>query len=140
VHAADEVVADAQRAVLHEHRRHRALARIELRLDHRARWRAVGVGLEVQDLGLQEDLLEQLVDVRALLGRDLGREHVAAELLQHDAVLQQLLLDLAGLACGRSTLLIATTIGTPAFLACEIASMVCGITRRRPPPRARRCR
>ncbi len=33
-----------------------------------------------------------------------------------------------GLASGRSTLLIATIIGTPAFLACEIASMVCGIT------------
>ncbi len=31
-------------------------------------------------------------------------------------------------ACGRSILLIATTIGTPAFLACEIASIVCGIT------------
>jgi len=33
-----------------------------------------------------------------------------------------------GLASGRSTLLMATIIGTPAFLACEIASMVCGIT------------
>ena len=32
------------------------------------------------------------------------------------------------LAVGRSTLLIATIIGTPAFLACEMASMVCGIT------------
>ncbi len=31
-------------------------------------------------------------------------------------------------ACGRSILLIATTIGTPAALACEIASIVCGIT------------
>ena len=33
-----------------------------------------------------------------------------------------------GLACGKSTLLIATIIGTPAFLACEMASMVCGMT------------
>jgi len=31
------------------------------------------------------------------------------------------------LALGKSILLIATTIGTPAFLACEIASMVCGM-------------
>ena len=33
-----------------------------------------------------------------------------------------------GFACGRSHLLIATIIGTPAFLACEIASIVCGMT------------
>ncbi len=33
-----------------------------------------------------------------------------------------------GFAVGRSILLIATMIGTPAFLACEIASMVCGMT------------
>jgi hypothetical protein len=32
------------------------------------------------------------------------------------------------LAAGRSILLIATIIGTPAFLACEIASIVCGMT------------
>ena len=31
------------------------------------------------------------------------------------------------LALGKSILLIATTIGTPAFLACEIASIVCGM-------------
>jgi hypothetical protein len=37
-------------------------------------------------------------------------------------------LTLSGLAWGRSILLIATIIGTPAFLACEIASMVCGMT------------
>ena len=36
VHAADEVVADVQRAVLDEHRRDRTLARIELRFDDRA--------------------------------------------------------------------------------------------------------
>ena len=36
VQAADEVVADVQRPALHEHRRHGALARVELRLDHRA--------------------------------------------------------------------------------------------------------
>jgi hypothetical protein len=68
VHAADEVVAHAQRAVLHEHGGHGALARVELGLDDRAGGGAVGVGLEVEDLGLQEDLLEQVLDVGALLG------------------------------------------------------------------------
>ena len=39
VHAADEVVADLERAVLDEHRRDGTLARIELRFDDRARAR-----------------------------------------------------------------------------------------------------
>ena len=34
----------------------------------------------------------------------------------------------SGLAASLSILLMATTIGTPAALACAIASMVCGIT------------
>ena len=52
-----------------------------------------------------------------------------AEFLEHDAVLKQILLHLASdWQPGRSILLIATIIGTPAFLACEIASIVCGIT------------
>ena len=42
---------------------------------------------------------------------------------------EQLLLHLAsGWRRGRSILLIATMIGTPAFFACEIASIVCGMT------------
>ena len=57
-------------------------------------WRAVRVRLEIEDLGLQQDLLEQLVDAGALLGRDLRAERGAAELLEHDAVLQQVLLHL----------------------------------------------
>jgi hypothetical protein len=90
--------------------------------------RAVGVGLELEDLGLEEDLLEELVDPLPRLGRHLGVEHVAAEVLDHDLVLQELLLDAVGVRGGRSTLLMATTSGTPAFLAWEMASMVWGMT------------
>ena len=43
--AGDEVVADAERAVLHEHRRHRAAAAIELGFEHRARRAALRVRL-----------------------------------------------------------------------------------------------
>ena len=95
VHAADEVVADGERAVLHEHRRDRALAWIELRFDDRALRATIRIRLEVEDFRLEQNLVEQHVDVRALLGRDLGGQRGAAELLEHDAVLQQLLLDLA---------------------------------------------
>src|SRR5687768_18179987 len=54
VHAADEVVADAQGAVLHEHRCDRPLPRIELRLDHGARGATVRVRLQVEDLRSEE--------------------------------------------------------------------------------------
>ena len=69
---------------------------IELRFDDGPLRLAVGIGLEVEDFRLQQELIEQRVDVRSLLRRDLGGERRAAELLEHDAVLQQLLLDLAG--------------------------------------------
>ena len=94
VHAADEVVADAERAVLHEHRRDRTLPRIELRLDDRAARAAVGIRLEVENLGLEQNLLEQLWHAGPLLRRDRRVERRSAELLEHDAVLEQLLLHL----------------------------------------------
>ena len=76
VHAADEVVADLERAVLHEHRGDRTLARIELRFDDRSLRAPIRIRLEVEDLRLEQDLVEQRVDVRSLLRRDLGREHL----------------------------------------------------------------
>ena len=90
--------------LLHQNGRQRTLARIERGLEHGAVAAAVRVGLEVEDLGLQENLLQQGVDAGALLGRDLGGERVAAELLEHDVVLQQVLLDLlhVGAAADRS--------------------------------------
>ena len=55
---------------------------------------AVGVGLEVEDLGLQQDLLEQLSMPVPFFAEISAESVVAAELLEHDAVLQQVLLDL----------------------------------------------
>jgi hypothetical protein len=63
-----------------------------LRLDHRAHGAPPRVGLEVQDLGLQQDLVEQFGDVRPALRRDLLRQHLPAELLEHDVVREELLL------------------------------------------------
>src|SRR5439155_11789592 len=92
--AADEVVAAAEGASLHQDRGERALARVERGLEHRAMAFALGIGLEIEDLGLEQDLLEQGLDADALLGGDFGREDFAAELLEHDVVLEQVLLDL----------------------------------------------
>src|SRR6056297_1290693 len=87
--ADDEDVAALQRAPLHQHRRHRAAARVQLRLDHGALGGAAGVGLQLQDLGLQRDGLEQLVQARARHGGDLDVLHVARHRLDDDLVLQQ---------------------------------------------------
>src|SRR3546814_12784701 len=61
--AADEDIADPQRAAPDEDGRHGAAALVELRLDHRAFGIAVGVGLELHDPGLHRDRVEQLVEV-----------------------------------------------------------------------------
>ncbi len=118
-----------QRAALHEHGADRAAAALELGLDHDAFGGAVGVGLELEQLGLQEDRLEQLVEVGPLHRRDLDLERLARHALDDDLVLQR-----ARCArgwdrrCGLSILLMATMIGTPAALAWLIASTVCGMT------------
>ena len=47
---------------------------------------ALGVGLQVEQLGLQLDRLDQLVEVDPLGGADRDLLHVAAEVLHHDLV------------------------------------------------------
>ncbi len=82
-------IAELQRAALDEHRGHRAAALVELGFDHRALGRAMGIGLEVEHFGLQQDRLFQLVEAGALERRHFDREHVAAEFFDLDFVLQQ---------------------------------------------------
>src|SRR5438128_1424823 len=79
--AADEGVAQPQRAVLDQDRGERPLAGVECRLEHGAVGAFVRVRLEIEQLGLEQDLLEQRVHVRPLLCRDGRRQGGAAELL-----------------------------------------------------------
>ena len=67
-----------QRAALDQHGRQRAAALVELGLDHRAFGGAVGVGLQLEDFGLELDRLEQLVEVGLLDRRDFDVLDVAA--------------------------------------------------------------
>jgi hypothetical protein len=68
-----------QRAALHEHGGQRALARVEGGLEHRAAGFGGCVRLEVEDFRLEQDLIEELLDAGAFLGRDLGAQDLAAE-------------------------------------------------------------
>ena len=95
--AGDERLADLEGAALHEQGGHRATADVEVRLEHDARGAAVGVGLEVLDVGDEEERLEQVVDAVAVEGRHRDHLGVAAPVLRDEAVLGELLLHPVGL-------------------------------------------
>ena len=86
--AGDDEVALLQRAALDQDGRDRAATLVQLGLDDHAFGRAFRIGLEVHDLGLQQDGLDQAVQVGAGLGRDLDDLGVAAQGLADDFVLQ----------------------------------------------------
>ena len=85
VGAGHDVVADLERAALDEDRHDRATARVELGLDDDAGGLRVRVGLELLDLGEQDDRLEQVVEVLLRLGRDVDEHRLAAPLLRLQA-------------------------------------------------------
>src|SRR2546430_10151432 len=58
-------------------------------LEHGALGLTVGVGLQVEQLRLQQDLVEQLLHVSPRLGGDRRGERGAPELLEHHPVRQQ---------------------------------------------------
>ena len=100
--AGDDRVADVQRAALHEHRRDRAAADVEPRLDDRPG----GLGLRVRrqlELGVgdEQDLLEQLVEVLLLLGGDVRELRRAAPLLGLQALGGELGLHAVGVGVGQ---------------------------------------
>ena len=101
-HAALEVpdqegIPDAQRALLDEYRDDRALSDVELSFDDDPLRIAVRVRLELQEFGLQEDLLEEVVDPLTGLRGDVAAQDVSTELFDLYVLLQKLLLDLHGI-------------------------------------------
>ena len=64
-------VANLQCTIADQHRGDIAAALVERRLDDGTRSFTVGVGLQVEHLGLQQHLLQQLLHTKAFLGRNL---------------------------------------------------------------------
>ena len=95
----------------HEHGGNRTAALVELSLEDVARSEGVGVGLELEHVGLEQHGLEQVVDANLLLGRDVDEHVLSAPLLGDDAVLGELLAHAVGIGAR------LTTMGTPAALA-----------------------
>ena len=74
----------SKRAALHQHGADRAAAAIEPAFDHRTFGRAVRVGLQVENFGLQQDRLLQLVEAGLLQRRNRHVLGFAAHFLDHD--------------------------------------------------------
>ena len=98
--AGDDDVAHAQGAALNQHGGDRTPAAIELGFDHGTFGRTVGVGLEVEQIGLQRHHFQELVEVGLVLGGHFDVDDVAAEGFDLHFVLQQLGADALGLGVG----------------------------------------
>ncbi len=100
--AGDDRVADLERAALHEHRRDRAAADVEARLDDRAGRLGVGIGAQALELEIrdEENLLEQRVEVRLRLGGDFRELRVPAPVLRVETFLRELALDAVDVRVG----------------------------------------
>src|SRR6185437_14066916 len=120
-------VAQLQRPVLDEDGRDGAARAIEAGLDHVSLGQLVRVGLEVEHLGLNREVLQELVD--PLLGlADTFTKIVSPPHCSETSPCSESLLRISsGLTPGLSILLTATMIGTFASLAWLMASIVCGI-------------
>ena len=88
--AGNDDVSGAKRAALHQHGRDRAAAAVEPRFDHGAFRRRFGFGFELEHFRLQRDHIEQLVEISLFFRRHVDFQHVAAQRLHLNFVLQQL--------------------------------------------------
>lgn len=120
----DQRIAHVQGTAGHQHGSDRTAALVELSLEDVTGGKGVGVGLELEHVGLEQHGLEQVVDTDLLLGRDVDEHVLSAPLLGMMPYSVSSWRTRSGLAPGLSILLTATTMGTPAALAWLIDSMV----------------
>ena len=91
--SAEDDVTHMESSVLDQDSGEVTAALVERRLDDCARSELVGICLELEQVGLKEDLLEELVHVESLLGRDLLALVLATPVLDEDVHLGELAAD-----------------------------------------------
>src|SRR5581483_2242139 len=91
--AYDEVVAGAKSAVLRQHRGDWTASAVELRFEHHARGRPIGIRLELLKVSNQADHFHQQVEIGPLLGGNIHKHGGPAPIFRHDAAVGELLLD-----------------------------------------------
>ena len=95
--AAEDDVSHVESSVLYQDSGQIAASFVEGGLDDRTFGHAVRVGLELKQVGFQQDFLEELVHVGALLGRYLLTLILAAPVLHQDVHVGKLLADAVGI-------------------------------------------
>jgi len=90
--AAYEVVADLERARLHQHGGDRAAAPLEVRVDDRADRVAVGIRLQLEDVRGKDDRGQQVLDALAGARADMNAFVLAAVVARDDPLLSELLM------------------------------------------------
>ena len=91
-----DVVTNPKRAVLHQHGGHRAASLLEVRVDHSASRQLGRVGLEILQVGDQQDHLEHLRDARLLLRGYRNHDGLPTPVFGDQALLGEALLDPVG--------------------------------------------
>ena len=85
-------VAYMQGALLNQHRRHRALALVQLRLDHKTSGVPVRIRLQFLHIRREKDILQQILDTFTGLCGDRAADRCTAPVLRDQFVLDQFLL------------------------------------------------
>ncbi len=93
-------IAHAERALLDDDGRHRAPAGLEVGFEHDAPCLSLDAGGQLFDFCHQGDLLEQVVDARALEGGHLHHDGVASPCFGHQSALGELLEHARGIGVG----------------------------------------
>src|SRR5690606_32509406 len=94
--AGEQHVADLEPPLADEHGRDGAAAPLETALDHDAGGRARVRRRQLEQLGLQQQRVEQLVDALAGMRRYVDEQRVAAPILWNDVLLRELVADAVG--------------------------------------------
>lgn len=90
-----------QRALLNQNRCNGTAAFFHLGFNNRTLGFTIRIGFQIQNFGLQQNCLNQLVEVNPLFGGNLGTQAFTAQFLNGNAVLQQSGLDLHRIGAGQ---------------------------------------
>ena len=93
-------VAALERAGLDQNGRHRTTALVESRFDDQTLGRCIDCGKQLEHFGLQQHILEQVIDTLTGARRHRHERRFAAELLGHDLLRHQFLLHPVGIGFG----------------------------------------
>src|SRR5262249_16300532 len=82
-HTAEKSITTVQGPLLHEYGRHRPASTVELCFNNRPAGEFIGIGLELEDIGLQQKHFEEIGNTLMGLGRDQRKNRIASPVLRY---------------------------------------------------------